>query len=99
MVTAGFLNHDHVTTEMPCGYEQTVTGPKDSFRQKGINKEFASQHKNNSCQLVPHSEASNIMTSRSAFSVIELSDESGQLIESAKGRFVARGFQQVAGIE
>ena len=99
MVTAGLLSHAHMITEIPNSYKQAMASPKASFCQKGIDKELASQHKNKTWQLVPRSQASNVLTSRWVFRVKQLPDESGKLVETAKGRLVARGFEQVEGLE
>lgn len=99
LVTAGLLSHAHVITEIPNSYKQAMDSPKARFWQKGIDKELASQHKNKTWTLVPRSQASNVLTSRWVFGVKQLPDESGKLVETAKGRLVARGFQQVEGID
>ena len=99
MLTAGLLSHAHVITEIPNSYREAMSSTKVTFWQKGIDKELASQHKNNTWKLVPRSQASNILTSRCVFGVKQLPDESGKLVETAKGRLVARGFQQVEGLD
>ena len=99
MVTAGLLSHAHVITEIPTSYKQAMASDRATFWQKGIDKELASQHKNKTWKLVPRSEASNILTSRWVFGVKQLPDESGKLVDTAKGRLVARGFQQVEGLD
>ena len=43
--------------------------------------------------------ASNVLTSRWVFNVKQLPDENGTLCEAAKARLVARGFQQIEGID
>ncbi|CDF39896.1 unnamed protein product [Chondrus crispus] len=99
LISVGPLAHAHVTTEIPNSYKQAMDSPKARFWQKGIDKELASQHKNKTWTLVPRSQASNVLTSRWVFAVKQLPDESGKLVETAKGRLVARGFQQVEGID
>ena len=99
MVTTELLIPTNGATEVPSSYKQAMNGPRASFWQKGIDKELASQKKNKTWTLVPRSEASNILTSRWVFAVKQLPNESGKLVEAAIGRLVARGFQQVAGLD
>ena len=93
------LSHAHVAIEGPKTFKQAVNGPRAAFWQKGIDKELASQTKNRTWELVPRSEASNILTSRWVFNVKQLPDANGIQVESAKARLVARGFQQVQGLD
>ena len=67
--------------------------------QKGIDKELASHRKNRTWTLVPRSDATNVLSSRWVFNVKQLPDENGKLCEAAKDRLVARGFQQIEGID
>ena len=96
---ATLLSHAHVAIEGPKTYKQAMNGPRAAFWQKGIDKELASQAKNKTWTLVPRSEASNILTSRWVFNVKQIPDGSGNTVESPKARLVARGFQQVEGLD
>ncbi|CDF39893.1 unnamed protein product [Chondrus crispus] len=78
---------------------RATNGPRAAFWQTGIDKELASQTKNRTWKLVPPSEVSNILTSRWVFNVKQLPDANGNIVESAKARLVARGFQQVQGLD
>ena len=99
MLAAGLLSHTHVMTSIPNSYREAVTSPKAAFWQKGIDKELVSHAKNSTWTLVPRSEAKNLLTSRWVFAVKQLPDDTGKLTETAKGRLVARGFQQIEGID
>ena len=99
MLAASLLSHGHVVSSIPNSYREAVTGPKAAFWQKGIDKELASHAKNRTWTLVSRSEAKNVLTSRWVFSVKQLPDDTGRLTEAAKGRLVARGFQQIEGID
>ncbi|CDF77556.1 Retrovirus-related Gag-Pol polyprotein [Chondrus crispus] len=96
---AALLSHAHVAIEGPKTFKQATHGPRAAFWQTGIDKELASQTKNQTWKLVPRSEASNILTSRWVFNVKQLPDANGNIVESAKARLVARGFQQVQGLD
>ena len=99
MFAAGLISHAHVTTDIPNSYKLAMNGPKVGFWQKVIDRELASHHKNHTRTLVPRSEANNVLTSRWVFNVKQLPDEKGRLTEAAKARLVARGFQQIEGID
>ena len=47
MFTAGLLSHAHVITEIPNSHREAISSTKVTFWQKRIDKELASQHKNN----------------------------------------------------
>ena len=99
MYSAGITSHAHVATNIPNFYKQPVNGPKVAFWKKGIDKELASHRKNRTWTLVPRSDATNFITSRWVFNVKQLPDGNGTLCEAAKARLVARGFQQIEGID
>ncbi|CDF39894.1 unnamed protein product [Chondrus crispus] len=96
---AALLSHAHVAIEGRNTFKQATNGPRAAFWQTGIDKELASQTKNRTWKLVPPSEVSNILTSRWVFNVKQLPDANGNIVESAKARLVARGFQQVQGLD
>ena len=96
---AALLSHAHVAIEGPKTFKQATNGPRAVFSQAGIDKELASQAKNRTWKLVSRSEASNILTSRWDFNVKQLPDANGKTVESAKARLMARGFQQVQGLD
>lgn len=99
MLAAGLLTHSHITSEIPGSFKEATTGPKAAFWQASIDKELASQAKNRTWKLVPRTEATNILTSRWVFNVKQLPIANGKSAEMAKGRLVARGFQQVEGLD
>lgn len=84
---------------VPLSYRAAVTGPRASFWQTGIDRELASQTKNKTWVLVPRSSETNVLTSRWVFSTKQLPTPSGDLVETAKARLVARGFQQIEGVD
>ena len=97
-LAAALLSHAHVAIEGPKNFNQATSGARAAFWQTGIDKELASQAKNQTWKLLPRSEASNVLTSRWVFNVKQMPDGRGNTVETAKARLVARGFQQVHGL-
>lgn len=87
-----------LTTETPLSYKQAVTGPNAKFWKSGIDRELSSLVKYKTWKFVPRSEAKNILTSKWIFKTKEIV-ENGNVENFPKGRLVARGFQQVEGVD
>ena len=81
---AALLSHAHVAIEGPKTFKQATNGPRAAFWQTGIDKELASQARNQTWKLVPRSEASNILTSRWVFNVKQLPDANGKQLKVQK---------------
>ena len=80
---------------VPITYSQAISSDDASFWKTGIDVERSAHERHGTWVLVPRSEASNILTSRWIFNVKDLPDGGYK----AKARLVARGFQQVQGVD
>ena len=84
-----------ISNHVPVTYKQAVSGQDASFWETGIESERSAHRKLGTWTLVPRSEASNVLTNKWVFNVKNLPDGG----EKAKARLVARGFQQVQGVD
>lgn len=70
-------------TDLPRTYNEALTGPHAAFWKTGIDKERASQAKNEAWKLVPRSTGQNVFTSRWVFTTKQIPAENGCASEVA----------------
>ena len=88
-----------VSKEAPTSYKKAVNGPDAEFWKKGIKAELDSLHKHNTWTYVPRSQARNVLACRWVFALKLAMLASGKSEPVPKGRVVAKGFQQVQGVD
>lgn len=84
---------------LPRLFKEAMTGPQAAFWKGGIERELASQSKNSTWTLVPSSSAANILTSLCVFTTKLLPSAGERMTGIAEARLVARGFQQIEGVD
>ena len=98
-ISLGPWQHALLSNHVPLTFVEATNGSDAAFWQKGIASEVDSHRRNGTWKLVPREQASNILTSKWVFNVKDIPSPGGGITEKPKARLVARGFQQVQGVD